>query len=214
MLIAITISTNYSDILEIILKQNLKFFDHWYIITQKNDENTINLIKNIDKITILYYNFQSNNSDFDKGGAIKQAQLHIYQKYNKSIILIIDSDIYLPDNFYEIINNESFKINTLYGSLIRLDFYKLSDFYNKKNFAIYHNSAEFCGYFQIYFFDKSLENNKLYLYDCSYHCGICDDNFKKLFTKFKILEIGVYHFGIGNLHWKGRIDSKDFLIDL
>ena len=58
MLIAITVSTNFSDILEITMKQNLKFFDYWYIITQKNDIKTINLIKNNDKIKILYYDFQ------------------------------------------------------------------------------------------------------------------------------------------------------------
>ena len=213
MLIAISVSTNYSDILEIILKQNIKSFDHWYIITQKNDKNTINLIKNIDKITILYYNFQSNNSNFDKGGALRYAQLEIHEKYDKSIILILDSDIYLPYNFSEIINNEIFQTNTLYGSLVRLDFYKLSDFYNKENFGIYTISECFCGYFQMYYIDKSSENCKLYLYDISKHCGLCDDLFKRHFTKFKILELVMYHFGLANTHWNGRINNTDFLID-
>ena len=71
MLVAITVSTNYSDLLKLVLKQNLKFIDKWFIITDKRDKETINLIKNEKKIKILYYNFQNNNCKFDKGGAIK-----------------------------------------------------------------------------------------------------------------------------------------------
>lgn len=213
MLIAITVSTNFSDILEITLKQNLKFFDHWYIITEKNDKNTINLIQNIDKITILYFDFKKNNSSFNKGGAINYAQKIIYEQYNKSKILILDTDIYLPYNFDQIIEKESFQINTLYGSLIRLDFERLSDFYKIENFGIYINSAAFCGYFQLYYYDKSLKDTKLYLYGQSYHCGVCDDYFKKLFQNFKTLEINVYHLGKANIHWLGRENMSDFIID-
>jgi hypothetical protein len=36
-IIAITVSTRYDDLLEIIIPQNYKFFDKWYIITDKND---------------------------------------------------------------------------------------------------------------------------------------------------------------------------------
>jgi len=221
MLIAITVSTNFSDILEITLKQNLKFFDHWYIITQKNDKNTINLIQNIDKITILYFDFKTNNSSdfktnyssFNKGGAINYGQKIIYEQYNKSKILILDTDIYLPYNFDKIIEKESFQINTLYGSLIRLDFERLSDFYKIENFGYYENSDKFCGYFQLYYFDRTIPNNINYYYGQSYHCGDCDNLFKKLFQNFKTLEINVYHLGKANIHWLGRENMSDFIID-
>ena len=78
MLLCITVSTNYSDILEVIMSQNLKFIDKWFIITSKSDKSTINLIQNNKKITVIFYDFQNNNNKFDKGGAIKMAQENIY----------------------------------------------------------------------------------------------------------------------------------------
>ena len=46
MLVCITVSTNYHDILQVIMSQDVKFIDKWFIITSKNDESTINLIQN------------------------------------------------------------------------------------------------------------------------------------------------------------------------
>ncbi len=54
---AITVSKNYSKILEVCLKQNLKFLEKWYIVTQEDDIETINLIKetNDPKIELVLY---------------------------------------------------------------------------------------------------------------------------------------------------------------
>jgi hypothetical protein len=38
-MIPITVSTNYDDLLNIIIPQNYKFFEKWYIITDENDKN-------------------------------------------------------------------------------------------------------------------------------------------------------------------------------
>jgi hypothetical protein len=43
-MIAITVSTNYHDLLKIIIPQNYKFFDKWYIITCIDDMDTIAVI--------------------------------------------------------------------------------------------------------------------------------------------------------------------------
>ena len=218
MLIAITVSTNFSDILEITMKQNLKFFDHWYIITEKNDAKTINLIKNIDKIKILYYDFQTNNiknniSIFNKGGALSYAQNLIYNKYIKCKILILDSDIYLPYNFRKIIEKENFQTNTLYQNLIRIDYFKLTDFYNKTNPKYFKHSQLSCGYFQLYYIDQTIPNNIIYYYGQSYDCSNCDEQFKILFNNNKTLEIFIYHLGKASIHWQGRKDTSDFIID-
>ena len=42
-IIAITVSTNYEDILKIIIPQNAKFFKKWIIITKVDDIKTINI---------------------------------------------------------------------------------------------------------------------------------------------------------------------------
>jgi hypothetical protein len=43
-MIGITVSTNYADILAIVLPQNIKFFTEWIIVTSADDAATIKLI--------------------------------------------------------------------------------------------------------------------------------------------------------------------------
>ena len=56
-LIGITISKNYSVELSMMLEKNLRHFDKWFIITQEDDVETVELIKshNSDKIELVYY---------------------------------------------------------------------------------------------------------------------------------------------------------------
>tara|TARA_Y100000385_G_scaffold285332_2_gene345063 strand:- start:1212 stop:1862 length:651 start_codon:yes stop_codon:yes gene_type:complete len=214
MLIGITVSTNYDDILKISLEENLKFFDHWYIITNAEDLKTIDLIKNINKITILYFDFKEGGVAFNKGGAIKYAQNIIHKKYNKCLILILDTDIILPCYFKHIIEKESFEINKLYGSMLRLDFASLNNYKTKVGFSVYGNSLKYCGYFQMYYVDKENPDCNFYTYEPSYHCGLCDDSFRANFNIGQILEITVYHLGKSNSHWLGRTVINDFLFDI
>ena len=114
-IIGITISTKYEDILKIILLQNAKFLKKWIIITDEKDIKTIDVIKEskCNNIEILYYNFYSNEKRkfiFNKGGAVRFGQKYLYNnpKYNNYLILILDSDIYLPENFTERVNNTFF----------------------------------------------------------------------------------------------------------
>ena len=138
MLVCITVSTNYHDILQVIMSQDVKFIDKWFIITSKNDKSTINLIQNNKNITVLFYDFENNNNKFDKGGAIRSVQEKIYNLYSECLILLMDSDIYLPDNFINVIKSTKFNVNKLYHPSKRLDFYKLSEFYEKNIIWIIH----------------------------------------------------------------------------
>ncbi len=54
---AITVSKNYSKILEISIAENADYFEKWYIATQEDDINTIDVIKKANKsnIEIVYY---------------------------------------------------------------------------------------------------------------------------------------------------------------
>ena len=56
-LFAITVSKNYANELSIMLDNNAKYFDKWYIATQEDDTKTIELIKskNLPNIEIVYY---------------------------------------------------------------------------------------------------------------------------------------------------------------
>ena len=56
-IIAITVSKNYTKELSLALEQNSSFFHKWYIITQEDDSNTINLVKSkkISNVEIVYH---------------------------------------------------------------------------------------------------------------------------------------------------------------
>jgi hypothetical protein len=206
-IIAITVSTNYSDLLEFILPQNYKFFYKWYIITSENDQKTIDVINKFQKenIEIIFYDFYKSFSYkslsiFNKGGAINYVQKLVYNISENidKLILILDSDIFLPDNFINIIDKINFVDNTLYGPQNRYDYYSYNNFESNLIDSKY-SVGGFEGYFQLYKF------NSRYLYNNSKDCSICDITFRNKFkNKITISDLIVKHLGKGGVNWKGR----------
>jgi hypothetical protein len=195
------------------MKQNYKFFDKWYIITHENDSKTIDVIKqhNYDNVEIMYFDFYKSNKPFNKGGAIMSAQNKLTDSQYTGDVLLIDSDIYLPDNFLELIKNMVIKDKILYGVGKRKDYYSYEHFINDKvdldytvKFGI---PSHFNGYFQLYKHLSSL------LYADSVNCGDCDTFFWKKFQgKEMIDDMEVKHLGRANSHWNGRKDTDDFIM--
>lgn len=209
-MIAITVSTNYNDILNVVMPQNYKFFEKWYIITDKNDVDTINVINkyNYTNVVTLFYDFYKNNKSFNKGGAIRYCQNEIIGKldYNGNAV-ILDSDIWLPDNFDEIVKDIVINDDMIYGTNKRHDYYSYENFKNKIIDFDYPWSREFQGYFQLYKYDK----NKLY--DESNNCSECDINFVNFFTTRIILsDLTVCHLGKSGINWNKRINKDDFIM--
>ncbi len=222
-LYGITVSTNYSDILKYILPQNYKFFTKWYIITDKNDSVTINVIKESEypNIEILYFDFKQNNAKFNKGGALRFAQLHVLEKHgNNSNVLIVDSDIFIPDEFANIYNNMTIESDKLYGITKRFDYKTHSDFLNNKYYCEYDASKDFVGFFHLF------KQTPQYLYNNSMNCAACDLEFRNFFLKtyapmsntmdfYKrhncvYLNLTVSHFGIHGENWDGRKFPNSF----
>jgi hypothetical protein len=211
-MITITVSTNYDDILNIIIPQNYKFFEKWYIITDKNDLATINVINkyNFSNIFIIYYNFYENNKVFNKGGAIRYCQNEILGNLNyDGNVLLLDSDIWLPDNFSEIIKNNTINNNTIYGTNKRYDYYSYNNFKNNIIDLDYPFCNQIVGYFQLYKYNK----NKLY--NESRNCSNCDLQFVKLFgIKVQLSNLNVCHLGKHATNWNKRINKNDFIIEI
>lgn len=208
-LIAITVSTNYSDLLPYVIESNIKYFDKWIFITSKDDIDTISQLSKYDKIEILTYNFQNSNKIFDKGGAILNAQDYVYEKYPDHWYLLIDSDICLSNNFLNFLLevDNSIEEDTLYGASNRLNFATLQDFKNKENYIDYNKSGPSMidGYFQLY-------KSKFY-YSKSMDASECDWTFNHSFGNKKHLNsFTCYHLG-KNGNWKGRIIGSDFIIN-
>lgn len=169
-MIGITVSTNYDDILDIVIAQNHNLFDKWYIITDKNDLSTIKVINkyNFSNIFTIFYNFYENNKIFNKGGAIRYCQSEVVGNLGYSgNLLILDSDIWLTNKLTKKIKGFEADEDTIYGAQ-RYDFYSYKNF--KKNIVDFeYDHSESCnGYFQLYKYNK----NKLY--NESDNCSVCD----------------------------------------
>jgi hypothetical protein len=211
--VALTVSTNYSDLVPIVIESNEKYFKHWYWVTSIDDTATINAIPKTSKHTVLYWDFKNNGKLFDKGGGMKQIQTQAYQHYPDDWYLIIDSDIALQPNFT--INTAELDPNKLYGLEER------QCFYSKKTFDA--NQPDFImrdmwpwGFFQLY--------KKHYFYESSYYAGGPDDNFLHHFggntrelQKNHVQVLPTYCRHLGKVYqdqnWRGfRVPGSDFTI--
>lgn len=201
-MIAITVSTNYHDILPYILEANLKHIDRWIFVTDVNDHATIDLLTPHDKITILYWDFKNNGRSFDKGGAVKYAQQHAYGNYPDDWYLILDSDICFPENFS--IDTATLNTGALYTTN-RQDFNSASS-YRQRQPCYQHplNPKNCLGYFQLY--------KQHLFYESSHSAGKCDDNFSFKLPN-RCLDIMCSHLGSPNTNWDGRAIGSDFLVD-
>jgi hypothetical protein len=228
-MIGVTVSTNYSEYLNITLPQNYKFFKKWYIITYPDDKKTIDLIKkyNYDCVEILYFNFylrpvykevDSNGLaeishfekvSFNKGAAIRYAQSLINEGEN---VLLLDSDIFIPDTFIEYFSNLNLEYDKLYG-VRRVDYHSLEEFKNDKVSFIYgyQGSEAYCmfmGYFQLY---KHL--NK-YCYQDSDSCRDCDNTFcwSCFLYRVPIENLIVKHLGFRDANHFGKTCDDPFFL--
>lgn len=206
-MITITVSTNYSDILNISLPQNARFFEKWLIVTRIDDFATHSVLDTYDfpNVEKLYFDFYRDGV-FDKGGALRSAQKFVYDNYQDKIILMLDSDILLPDNFDTIMEGLKLEDQTLYSTKNRHIYYTYQNLLNNKPDVIEENS--WFGYFQLY----KQDNTKFY--SSSYNCDECDVLFKRLFKpKYKLIEgLEIKHLGKTKVNWDGRHSSEDFIL--
>lgn len=204
-MIAITVSTNYHDLLPIVYHHNKNLFKHWVFVTDKGDQETINFLSTKPNVTILFWDFQNHRNIFDKGGAIRFAQTYVYEKYPYDWYLLIDSDICLPMQFSHFVASSlpAYDVNTIYGLNERLDFASLEDFKNNINYKKYEHKKNVLGYFQLYK-DK-------FFYNTSTDASYCDDEFSRKFQKITlILGLPCAHLG-SKSHWNGKRElGSDF----
>jgi len=201
-IIAITVCVNYDDIFKHMVKQNLKFFKKWYIITKIEDTATIKLITELNNpsIEILYYNDFYKNSKINKGGALNFSQEYVDKHYTNANILILDADIYLPDNFIQALP-DILQVNTIYGTCERLDYKSMNNLIKNISPFKYGYGDGFAGFFQLY-------KQCSYKYENSLNCSECDIKFRDKFLKKHYLNLSVKHLGVCEVNWNGRDYTK------
>ena len=254
---AITVSKNYSKILRLCIETNLKYFKKWFIATQEDDTDTINLLNSINdpRIELVFYPLnpkkqkpehqkslltdaedimlstpdylepkegeQRNSTQqkyydkltkdgviFDKGGALRQIQKYLIPKYNLSIndyILMIDSDVVLPDDLHDHLSKENVKSEEIY--VCRRKNYLFYSDYIKGGDVIDKNSMVGAGYFQLYKYDPTK------LCKRTHTAGWVDWEFKQQFKYTKFMRnLVVSHLGETDMNWSGK-KCETFLMD-
>jgi hypothetical protein len=120
-LIGICVSYNYFDTLQFMLPVNYLHFEKIYLITQINDLQTIEFCKKFENVIVLFHNFKNNNKRFDKYGALNYAQEIIYKQHPDSWYLIIDSDIILPNNLIDILDESDNNVENENNNFLNTD---------------------------------------------------------------------------------------------
>jgi hypothetical protein len=217
-LIGICVSYNYYDTLQFFLPVNHMHFEKLFIITQKDDEKTINLCKKFKSVKVLFYNFNKNNKVFDKYGAINHAQKIVYKKYPNHWYINIDSDILLPNNFVDLLKNKNLCEDYIYG-ILRTGVLKTSQLMNKNDelekYKLYIKEKQIdlnsfrksvIGYFQLY--KKQIYQGVDYI-----NAAKGDIQFSRKFDNYLYLnDIQCFHLGPTGKNWSGKTD--DFIDDV
>jgi hypothetical protein len=205
-IVALTVSTNYSDLLEICISFNKNRFDQWVIVTDKSDLATLKVLETHPDILTIYWDPYKNGAVFDKGSAIRAAQKLAYSKFPGHWYLIMDSDIILPDEFDSVrANLAGLNSSAIYGAN-RIDYGTEIDLLNRTNGVAYEHSSNgdwVLGFFQLF--------RTPLLYRPSKDASYCDIEFQYLFKERKTIQgLVCSHLGLQS-HWGGRgPNSSDF----
>ena len=205
--VAITVSTNYSDILPFVIDHNLEYFDHWFIVTSEDDLATQEIIKakNSDRITMLFWKFRYFDHDpvknvpferyFDKGGAIQMAQHQACLRFPYHWHLVMDTDILIRSQ-RDLMTTHLWD-RQIYGPRARLDYRSLSEYRQ----GIIHRKywgddvePQIIGFFQLY---RPWGVPTMPFYRVNVDSNWCDNEFTDLWPKEHqvLLNITVDHLG-------------------
>jgi hypothetical protein len=213
-LIGFCVSYKYFDTLQFTLPVNYLHFEKIYLITQEDDIETIEFCKKFNNVIVLFYTFKYDNKKFDKYGSLNYAQKIAYADYPESWYLIIDSDILLPNNMINILNDEKLNSECIYGAF-RNNVDKSSELLDKRqtininkklnlvynNILYYENSPpSILGCFQLY---KKHVYHRENLVDAAWgdYC-FGYDNFKLFCNLDSLL---YFHLGQPGKNWGGKI---------
>jgi hypothetical protein len=200
MVVAITVSVHYDNLLDLVLPQNYKFFKKWYIVTEESDTKTLEVIHKhgFSNVEVLYFDFRK-NSTFNKGGGV---QFALDKVEEGETVLLVDSDIYIEDEFVKCMYYP-FEEDTLY-SFTRYDYYSYDHFKRDIVDSVY--PMLFMGFFQLF------KHHKKYAYQDSENCRECDSVFMTRFPRRFLIEGKVIkHLGRDNVNHFGRKNQDDFL---
>jgi hypothetical protein len=161
-IIGITVCYKHIDVLKYTIS-NAEIFHKWFIITSKEDQETIDFINSINqnnKFELIFFPFEQT---INKGKAINLALKQTYSRYHDFWILSIDADIYIPDELKKsFIDGIVLKKDKIYYTS-RVLVNSFEDYLNNKNNLNIFKTLRPrpIGYFQ-FFFKKNIYFSERY----------------------------------------------------
>lgn len=110
---AVTVCVNYSDFLAHTLPLNKHHFDHWVVITSREDRETQRLCKHHNVECLVTDRFTENGDKFNKAKGINEGLLY---HSKREWMVHIDADIVLPPMFRQIVERMSLNKDVIYGA--------------------------------------------------------------------------------------------------
>ena len=101
---AITVCVNYADLFKLVAANNRKFFDRWLIITDPDDHDTASVCSQFGFEILTTKRFYDNGAIFNKAKALNAG---LQALGTDTWCLAIDSDIYLPPEFRDMLDSLS-----------------------------------------------------------------------------------------------------------
>ena len=176
---------------------NQQVLDHWYVIVDENDTPTLELLRDIPNVTLLYFEFRKGRWSFNKSGGIHMAQKRVHELYPEAWVLLLDSDILLPLDLREQLSKVDLDPKCLYGAM--RDFY-LTPQQLQENKPVRTEKLGCWGFFHLYY-DKTK-----YCPEWSSTAARYDNEFKRAFGNHlgvRCLPITVKHLG-DDRNWRYR----------
>jgi hypothetical protein len=219
---AITICVNYAHDFVFCVERNKKHFHRWLVVTTSTDLDTIELCKKHSLEVVIFDGFTNADGPFQKSKGINEAlrKINFDNAKNSDLILHIDADIVLPENFTEKINSSPINYQTLYGidrayvkapiTNERID--ELFSVINKYQLRGKGTDVNFVyGFFQLFskkaIVAHGLRSQKMIYPEYSRDASFDDIVFSKLFRKIGSFDLTAIHLGESYVNWKGLPDE-------
>jgi len=202
----ITVCVNFSDIFEISIKNNKKYFENYTVVSDLKDVDTHSLCNKYNINLIKTDSFYKDGANFNKGRVLEET----FDVFNRQgWFLLLDADIIIPNNFS--LPNE-LNINNLYGIQRKMlrDIDKYHPNLDWKDIPEDANK-EIIGYFQLFNGRSKFLTNRKNWYETDWiHDGGSDGEFLKLFPPENKVKIkgNVLHLGEDVKNWNGRCSKK------
>ena len=203
---AIIVSVDYNDFLQITLEKVSSMLNVT-VVTSPNDTICHKICEKYGVNCVITDKMYENGSIFNKGKAINEGLKSIV---NPDWILIMDADIYLQDDFLDVVKNSNINSESLVICK-RLIIENVDDFEKWKSGEKVGRveRAKGFGYFQM--FNFYCRSNVNFFYSDKYEdASFSDLEFRDRFKIKRELNTYVLHLGDTGRNWSGRI-SKGFI---